>query len=167
MTTAPAPLHPPRPAPGPSARTAPLRVARPIDALDLDAALADALAPHAPRPAASPALAPVVDLDAHRRRSATWARRRRRRLLLVVLGIGLAAALAAGLASRGPAAQDTPAPATGATVMIEPGQTLWDVAAGVTPAGGDVRATVAQIRQLNGLDTGAVPAWTTVVLPAQ
>lgn len=164
MTTAPAPLHQPRPAPGQD-RPTPLRVVRPVDALDLDAALADALAPHAPRPERP--LAPVVDLDDHRRRSGTWVRRRRRRLLLVALGVGLAVALAAGLATRGPAAPDTPAPAVGATVTIEPGQTLWDLADDVTPAGGDVRATVAEIRRLNGLDTGAVPAWTTVVLPAQ
>jgi hypothetical protein len=52
------------------------------------------------------------------------------------------------------------------TVLVEPGDTLWEVAVAATPDGGDPRVSLARIRDLNGLDASTVAAWTTVVVPA-
>lgn len=52
-------------------------------------------------------------------------------------------------------------------VVIEPGQTLWEVAAASAPEGMDVRSQLHAIQQLNGLDGGQVDAWSVVLLPAQ
>jgi nucleoid-associated protein YgaU len=69
---------------------------------------------------------------------------------LVVLGVGLAAALGLALvAATGSLADDKPEPTR--VVTVQPGQTLWDVAARVS--GGDVRSTMAHLEALNHLDT--------------
>lgn len=48
--------------------------------------------------------------------------------------------------------------------VIEPGGTLWDVAAATAPDGVDVRQQLADLRELNGLD-GRVDPWTVVLVP--
>jgi hypothetical protein len=50
-------------------------------------------------------------------------------------------------------------------VTLAPGDTLWDVATEHAPAGVDTRAYLADIRQLNGFDSGALDPWTVVLLP--
>jgi len=41
-------------------------------------------------------------------------------------------------------------------VTVEPGQTLWDIASASTPAGGDVRSTMAHLESLNHLDSAGL-----------
>lgn len=40
--------------------------------------------------------------------------------------------------------------------LVVTGDTLWDIAAGYTPAGGDVRHTVYDIRQANHLESASI-----------
>ncbi len=89
--------------------------------------------------------------------------------LVLALGVAVVAAVLIALAGLGalkiaPAA-DAAVPERTATVMVEPGQTLWQIAKQATP-GGDVRATVDQIMRLNGIkDAGAVEAGTELRVP--
>lgn len=39
-----------------------------------------------------------------------------------------------------------------AAVIVRPGDTLWDHARRMTPAGGDMRATVDELARVNGID---------------
>jgi hypothetical protein len=73
-----------------------------------------------------------------------------RRGRLVVFGVSLAAVLGvAFVAATGSLADDQPEPTR--VVTVQPGQTLWDVASGVS--NGDVRSTMAHLEALNHLDT--------------
>jgi len=74
-----------------------------------------------------------------------------RRGRLVVFGAGLAALLGLGfVAATGSLANDQPEPTR--VVTVQPNQTLWDIAAGVS-TGGDVRSTMAHLEAINHLDT--------------
>ena len=76
--------------------------------------------------------------------------RRLARTLVIALAlvVTLVAAIVAGIPSS-QAGDGAAVPAT-ATVVVQPGQTLWEVARGVA-TGVDVRETVARIKDLNGL----------------
>lgn len=50
--------------------------------------------------------------------------------------------------------------------VVETGDTLWEIAGGVTPAGEDVRATVALIRDLNDLSDATLMPGQRLVIPA-
>jgi hypothetical protein len=52
-------------------------------------------------------------------------------------------------------------------VVLEPGETLWDVAVATAPDGVDPRAQLGEIKDLNGFGTASVDAWTVVLLPAR
>lgn len=79
----------------------------------------------------------------------------RRRLVAALLVVALAAAvhLLAGAALAGIAGGGSPSAAAGATspatVVVQPGDTLWSIAAAAAP-GTDVRVTVDRIAELNG-----------------
>lgn len=74
-----------------------------------------------------------------------------RRGRLVVFGASLAAVLGLGfVAATGSLASDQPESTR--VVTVEPGQTLWDIAAQVSP-GDDVRSTMAHLEAINHLDT--------------
>jgi LysM domain len=74
-----------------------------------------------------------------------------RRGRLVVLGASLAAVLGLGfVAATGSLASDQPEPTR--VVTVQPGQTLWDLAASVSD-GGDVRATMTHLEAINHLDS--------------
>jgi nucleoid-associated protein YgaU len=51
------------------------------------------------------------------------------------------------------------------SVVVHPGDTLWSIAAAVTGEGGDVRAVVADIRELNELPDAVVVPGQVLVLP--
>lgn len=55
---------------------------------------------------------------------------------------------------------------SGGHAVVEPGDTLWELAARHAPPGSDPRAYLHRLRELNGLDGGDVRAWTVVRLPA-
>jgi len=60
------------------------------------------------------------------------------------------------------------APEVGGHVVVQPGETLWDVAVRSAGPGVDPRHQLQVIRDLNGLPHGgAVDAWTVVLLPAR
>ncbi len=140
-----------------------LRVARPDEVDDLDAAWRAATAPHRVAEAPEGALAEVVHLDDVRARRRPSPRVRRHRLVAAVFVLGLAVLLAMGVGAL-VADADGPTPIV-ETVTVEPGQTLWDVAVTHTPEGQDARVTMQRIRDLNGFTGTDVPAWTAVVLP--
>ena len=79
---------------------------------------------------------------------------RRRRLAVAALAVALvvgltllASAALAGVADGPPSAAGSPPSA--ATVVVQPGDTLWSIAADVSP-GTDVRLTVDRLIALNG-----------------
>ena len=77
-----------------------------------------------------------------------------RRGRLVVFGAGLAVTLGLGfVAATGSLANDKPEPTR--VVTVQPGQTLWDIAAGISD-GGDVRTTMAHLEAINHLDTASL-----------
>jgi LysM repeat protein len=49
--------------------------------------------------------------------------------------------------------------------VVQPGDTLWNLASRYTPAGGDVRVTVGQIRDVNGLSHSAVEVGSAIHIP--
>lgn len=51
--------------------------------------------------------------------------------------------------------------------VVAAGETLWDVAVRTAPDGVDPRQHLATLRELNGLGSSAVVAWTVVAIPAQ
>lgn len=93
----------------------------------------------------------------------------RRGRLVLAFGVAVVAALLVALAGLAalkiaPAA-DASVPERTATVMVEPGQTLWQIAKQAAPSA-DVRATVDQIMELNGInDAGSVEAGTELRIP--
>lgn len=50
--------------------------------------------------------------------------------------------------------------------VVQPGDTVWQIAAGVADPGQDVRDVVARIEHLNGLDGGALQIGQRLVVPA-
>jgi LysM repeat protein len=90
--------------------------------------------------------------------------RGRRLARTAVVLLALLAALAFSISSHSAASQagDGPAVSATTTVVVQPGQTLWSVARGLS-TDVDVRETVARIQELNGL-TGTTAS---TVLPGQ
>ena len=90
---------------------------------------------------------------------------RRGRVVVVVLA--LLAMLAVGLVvASGSVATDEPGtPEPTRVVMVGSGDTLWDIAAGLSDDG-DVRAMVSRIEKLNALESGMVVAGQRLVVPA-
>jgi hypothetical protein len=89
--------------------------------------------------------------------------RLRRSVAIGLLALGLAGLLA-GDSSGGVAADERPSRAT-RTLIVRPGDSLWDVAAAHAPEGTDPRAYVDALVELNDLDGGAVPAGARLRLP--
>lgn len=111
-------------------------------------------------PAIRPAR-PRVTASAMPTRGTYWRRRTVALLALLVLAFALTVAIGrvgaeAELADR-----------VAGHVVVEPGQTLWDVAAATAPAGVDVRDQLAALEALNGLRAHEVDAWSVVLLPAR
>lgn len=83
-------------------------------------------------------------------------RRGRRLARTAVVALALLLALTIGILGRGAPVQagDAPAQVATSTVIVQPGQSLWDVARGLS-LDADLRETVARIQELNGLSGGA------------
>lgn len=88
---------------------------------------------------------------------------RRHHLVLVAVTVALALAFAL-LTTLVGASADGDVPIAG-TTTLEGGETLWGIAADITPAGGDVRETVAVLLEANDFDSPTVPTGTLVRLP--
>lgn len=88
----------------------------------------------------------------------------RRRLTVLAGVLTLALLLVALVGNHG--AEAELADPVGGHVVIEPGQTLQDIAAATAPDGVRVADHLSRIRDLNGFDSANVGAWTVVLLPA-
>ena len=82
--------------------------------------------------------------------------------LAVAGGLGLAAL--AGVLVPGDGSRDSFRLAGGSSVVVEPGDTLWSIAAAVA-GDGDVRAVVHTIRRINGLDGAPIMPGQVLQLP--
>lgn len=91
-----------------------------------------------------------------------------RRGRLVVLAFAVLTILAVGfvLAGGSVATSEPGTPEPTRVVMVGSGDTLWDIAASVA-GGGDVRAMVDHIRDLNALDSGMLTAGQRLLVPAE
>jgi len=88
----------------------------------------------------------------------------RRVLVLVVLAF--AVVVGAAVAGGRGAEADLADPVAG-HVVLQPGDTLWDVAIATAPDGVDARDQLARLRELNGFGGGALEPWTVVLIPAR
>ncbi|MTV24036.1 hypothetical protein FTX61_01160 [Nitriliruptoraceae bacterium ZYF776] len=113
-----------------------------------------------PTPAAAPHEVQAVGLAPLDRASA-WRRRAGAVLALVVLAFLLTVAI-----GRVTAGADLADPVAGHHV-VQPGESLWEVAAATAPAGTDTRDQLARIVELNGFTSERVDAWTVVLLPVR
>ena len=93
-------------------------------------------------------------------------RRGRRLARTVVVVLALLAALLLSVASRQTPVQAGTGRAVTATttVVVQPGQTLWTVARGLS-ADADLRETVARIQELNGLTSSTVRPGQNLIVP--
>jgi nucleoid-associated protein YgaU len=86
--------------------------------------------------------------------------------LLVSLG-GIGVSALARQVAHGPGADGPRTAIRTTTVLVQPGQTLWEIAGEVAPAGTDVRVTVDRIAELNGLQrAGDLEVGQRLVVPA-
>ncbi|MBA2446138.1 MAG: hypothetical protein H0V49_12515 [Nocardioidaceae bacterium] len=90
---------------------------------------------------------------------------RRGRLVFLVVVLALGLVLTTMLSGRAESTIEMQQPVASETVVVEPGQTLWDLAADVAPDR-DPREVVADIVDVNALDdAGAVPVGQSLYLP--
>jgi 4-amino-4-deoxy-L-arabinose transferase-like glycosyltransferase len=89
----------------------------------------------------------------------------RRRLIALAMLVALAFLLTVAIGRVGAEAELSDRVA--GHVVLQPGQTLWDVAVATAPEGMDVRRQLVDIQELNELKAHEVEAWTVVLLPAR
>ncbi len=89
-----------------------------------------------------------------------------RRRLVVGAGLLLVGLMLLGVLGQVGASADL-ADRVDGHVIIEPGQTLWDIAVVTAPDGVDARAHLAAIEDLNGIRADDVQAWNVILLPAR
>lgn len=89
--------------------------------------------------------------------------RRRATVVLCLLAIAF---LLTGLVGRVGAEAELEDKVAG-HVVVQPGETLWDVAAATAPVGTDTREHLAAMRELNDVSGSNVDAWTVMLLPAR
>jgi hypothetical protein len=89
------------------------------------------------------------------------------RIGALVVAVALAALVVGGAGEVARSALDGSAePAAAGHVVLQPGETLWDVAVRSAPVGVDPRRQLETLRRLNGFGPGALDAWTVVLIPA-
>ena len=89
-------------------------------------------------------------------------RRARLRRFVVVAALMAAAAVFGPQAFASSGEGD---PAALATYTVASGETLWSIASSLTPAGDDVRETMAQIQRLNAMSGSQLEAGDQLVVP--
>jgi len=89
--------------------------------------------------------------------------RRVRLLATLAVAVGLTlGAVVGGAIMPGPGELDV-----AGHVVLQPGETLWDVAVRSAPAGVDPRRQLEDIRRVNGFGPGTHAAWTVVLIPGR
>lgn len=83
-------------------------------------------------------------------------------LRVLVLPLVIAAVLLMALA---PASTAIDSATRVETYVVVSGDTLWDIAAGVTVPSGDIRATIDEIEDLNGLTSGTIRPGQSLFVP--
>ena len=95
---------------------------------------------------------------------------RRGRLVVVALLLGATTGLGLGLpvvaTTQATAASERGGGAVAERVTVRPGETLWGIAERVRPDA-DPRATIARIRDMNGLTSSAAQAGQVLLVPAR
>lgn len=91
--------------------------------------------------------------------------RRARTRKVVFLAMFLAAAAVFG--PKAFATEGTEAPVQLDTYTVGAGETLWSIAANLTPQGRDVRDTMAQIQSVNAMSDSQLQAGEQILLPQQ
>jgi hypothetical protein len=90
----------------------------------------------------------------------------RGRALILVLFLALAVLLLSlGHGASSQAASTTGGRPATRVVVVEPGQSLWSIAASVAP-NADPRETIQRISSLNGLTSSVLPAGKALIVPA-
>ncbi|MFQ5517928.1 MAG: LysM peptidoglycan-binding domain-containing protein, partial [Acidimicrobiia bacterium] len=84
----------------------------------------------------------------------------RRLLVLLVAAVAIFVLLIASNVEAGAG------PGAVGLVRVYTGDTLWDIAGTITPAGEDIRATVYQIKKMNGLDGARIIPGMVLRVPA-
>ncbi|MDT0165543.1 LysM peptidoglycan-binding domain-containing protein [Actinotalea sp. AC32] len=90
---------------------------------------------------------------------------RRGRVAVTVLAVGLAGAV--GMTAQSAAARGPAAPVPVVAHVVEPGETLWEIAARTAEPGQDVRDVVADLTELNGLPDVALEAGQQLLVPVR
>jgi len=96
--------------------------------------------------------------------------RRARTRRVVILAMFLAAAAVFGprvFSTSAFATEGTEAPVQLDTYTVGSGETLWSIAANLTPEGRDVRDTMAEIQALNAMSDSQLQAGEQILLPQQ
>jgi hypothetical protein len=94
---------------------------------------------------------------------AVYWRRRALVLLVVVLALLTVGAVVGGGGSSAEAGLSSD---VAGQAVLRPGDTLWELAAETAPDGITLHQQLRALRDLNGLRSDQVPAWTIVLLPA-
>jgi hypothetical protein len=87
------------------------------------------------------------------------------RRTIALVASALLAAMVVALLTLGVASASSPQLEVGGHVVLQPGETLWDIAVRSAPPGVDARRQLADIRRINGFGGGSLEAWTVVLLP--
>ena len=90
---------------------------------------------------------------------------RRGRLVVLVLLLGLGFGLLVVAMAPATATSDGGSTVVAERVTVRPGDTLWAIAERARP-GTDPRATIARIKDMNGLTSGAAQAGQVLLVPA-
>lgn len=92
------------------------------------------------------------------------ARRARSRYLISPRAILVSLAIAASLLVMTSVRADVPQPV--AEYVVQPGDTLWEIASGIAGPGADVRETVASLQSLNDMAGSMLHPGQVLLLPA-
>jgi hypothetical protein len=89
---------------------------------------------------------------------------RRTLVVFVALGVLLGVVSVVNAVTAGPS---EPVARTNLTVVVGPGQTLWDIAAQYAPADRDRTGWAAEIARINDIDAQAIRPGTPLVIPLE
>lgn len=92
---------------------------------------------------------------------------RRGRVVLVLVALFTVLAVGVFWGAGSVATQERGSSPATEVVMVAPGETLWDIASRLTPAGDDVRDTMYDIKRLNALSSSALDAGQRIRVPAE
>lgn len=90
----------------------------------------------------------------------------RRRALVILLVVLTLLSIGALVRGDGAAAEAGLASEIAGQTVLRPGDTLWDIAVDTAPDGVTIGQQLRALRDLNGLRSDQLPAWTIVLLPA-